>query len=160
MRPIKRNFLRFIYIDTGRLLFLVHVLMLTLSDHLTLTSLRRHLLTKVCTCILFNGCLVILLVSELYIRTDLTLQLNILILVFCLISFDFQIYTQNEKGHSCFWIRALVSSSVPPVLLILLSRYGKQSVSSSGFPSTVTTFLLFVLYIEAPWFKHWRSILN
>ena len=50
-----------------------------------------------------------------------------------------------RKATHAFWIPALVSSSVPPVLLILLPSYVKQSVSSSGFPSTVTTFLLFVL---------------
>ena len=50
-----------------------------------------------------------------------------------------------RKATSAFWIRALVSSSVPPVLLIVLPRYVKQSVSSSGLPPTVTTFLLFVL---------------
>ena len=105
--------------------------------------LRRHLFTNVC--ILFTVCLVILHVSELYNRTDLTLELNILILVFSLISFDFQILLSMRKATRAFWIRALVSSSVPPVLLILLPRYVKQSVSSSGFPSTVTMFLLFVL---------------
>ena len=105
--------------------------------------LRRHLFTNVC--ILFTVCLVILHVSELYNRTDLTLELNILILVFSLISFDFQILLSMRKATRAFWIRALVSSSVPHVLLILLPRYVKQSVSSSGFPPTVTRFLLFAL---------------
>ena len=82
--------------------------------------LRRHLFTNVC--ILFTVCLVILHVSELYNRTDLTLELNILILVFSLISFDFQILLSMRKATRAFWIRALVSSSVPPVLLILLFR--------------------------------------
>ena len=49
------------------------------------------------------------------------------------------------KATRAFLIRALVSSSVPPVLLILLPRYVKQYVFSSGFPTTVATFLLFVL---------------
>ena len=105
--------------------------------------LRRHLFTNVC--ILFTVCLVILHVSELYNRTDLTLELNILIVVFSLICFDFQILLRMRKATRAFWIRALLNSSVPPVLLILLPRYVKQSVSSSGFPSTVTTFLLFML---------------
>ena len=112
-------------------------------DHFTFMILRRHLFTNVC--ILFTVCLVIIHVSELYNRTDLTLELNILILVFSLIRFDFQILLSMRKATRAFWIRALVSSSVPPVLLILLPRYVKQSVSSSGFPPTVTTFLLFVL---------------
>ena len=105
--------------------------------------LRRHLFTNVC--ILFTVCLVILHVSELYNRTDLKVELNILILVFSLISFDFQILLSMRKATRAFWIRALVSSSVPPVLLILLPSYVKQSVYSSGLPPTVTTFLLFVL---------------
>ena len=118
------------------------MLLLTLSDHFTFMILRRHLFTNVC--ILFTVCLVILHVSELYDRTDLTLELNILILVFSLISFDFQILLSMRKATRAFWIRALVSSSVPHVLLILLPRYLKQT-ASSGFPPTVTTFLLFVL---------------
>ena len=105
--------------------------------------LRRHLFTNVC--ILFTVCLVILHVSELYNRTDLTLELNILILVFSLISFYFQILLSMRKATRAFLIRALVYSSVPPILLILLPRYVKHYVSSSGFPPTVTTFLLFVL---------------
>ena len=112
------------------------MLLLTLSNHFTFMILRRHLFTNVC--ILFTVCLVIIHVSELYNRTDLTLELNILILVFSLISFDFQILLRMRKATRAFWIRALVSSSVPPVLLILLPRYVKQSVSSSGFPPTVT----------------------
>ena len=142
--PIQRHFLRFISISTGTWFVLVHrVLLLTLSDHFTFMILRRHLFTNVC--ILFIVCLEILHVSELYNITDLTLELNILILVFSLISFDFQILLSMRKATRAFSIRALVSSSVPPVLLILLPRYVKQSVSSSGFPPTVTTFLLFVL---------------
>ena len=138
------TFISCISISTGSWLVLVHkVLLLTSSDLFTFMILRRHLLTNVC--ILFTVCLVILHVSELYNRTDLTLELNILILVFSLISFDFQILLIMRKATRAFWIRALVSSSVPPILLILLPRYVKQSVSSSGFPPTVTTFLLFVL---------------
>ena len=119
------------------------MLFLTLSDHFTFMILRRHLFTNVC--ILFTVCLVILHVSELYNGTDLTLELNILILVCSLISFDFQILLSMREATRAFWIRALVSSSVPPLLLISLHRYVKQSVSSSGFPPTVTTFLLFLL---------------
>ena len=84
------------------------MLLLTLSDHFIFMLLRRHLFTNVC--ILFTVCLVILHVSELYNRTDLTLELNILILVFSLISFDFQILLSMRKATRAFWIRALVSS--------------------------------------------------
>ena len=92
--------------------------------------LRRHLFTNLC--ILLTVCSVILHVSELYNLTDLTLELNILILVFSLISFDFQILLNMRKATRAFWIRTLVPSSVPPVLLILLLRHVKQSVPSSG----------------------------
>ena len=144
VRQIQRHFLRFISISTGSWLVLVHkVLLLTLSDHFTFIILRRHLFTNIC--ILFTVCLVIIHVSELYNITDLTLELNIFMLVFSLISFDFQILLRMRKATRALWIRALVSSSVPPVLLILLPRYVKQSVSASGFPPTVTTLLIFVL---------------
>ena len=93
------------------------MLLLTLSDHVTFTVLRRHLFTNVC--ILLTIYLVIFHVSELYNRTDLTLELNIFILVFSLITFDFQTLLIMINATRSFWIRALVSSSVPPVLLIL-----------------------------------------
>ena len=48
-----------------------HKVLLTLSDHFTFTIPRRHLFTNVS--ILFAVCLVILHVSELYNRIDLTL---------------------------------------------------------------------------------------
>ena len=115
------------------------MLLLTLSDHFTFMIPQRHLFTNVCT--LFTVCLVSLHVSELYNTTDL----NILILVFSLISFAFEILLRMRKATCALWIRALVSSYVPLVLLVVLPRYVKQSVSSSGFPPTVTTFLLFVL---------------
>ena len=62
--------------------------------------------------------------------TDLTLELNILI------CFDFQFLLRMRKATRAFL------DSVPSVLLILLPRYVKQSVSSSGFPSTVTSYVL------------------
>ena len=43
-----------------------------------------------------------------------------------------------------FCIRALTSSSVPSLLLIMLPRYLKESVSSSGSPPSVTGLLFFV----------------
>ena len=44
-----------------------------------------------------------------------------------------------------FCILALVSSSVPPLLLIVLPRYVNESVSSSGSPFKVMGLLFFVL---------------
>ena len=44
-----------------------------------------------------------------------------------------------------FSIRALTSSSVPPLLLIMLPRYLKESVSSSGSSPSVNGLLFFVL---------------
>ena len=44
-----------------------------------------------------------------------------------------------------FCILALTSSSVPPLLLIMLLRYLKESVSSSGSHLSVTGLLFFVL---------------
>ena len=44
-----------------------------------------------------------------------------------------------------FWILALTSSSVPPVLFIVLPRYVNASVSSSGSPFNVMGLLFFVL---------------
>ena len=128
--PIQRHFLHFSSISTGSWFVLVHkVLLLTLSDHFTFMILRRHLFTNVC--ILFTVCLVSSHVLELYNRTDLTLELNILILVFSLISFDFQILLSMRKATRAFWIRAVVSSSVSPVLFIWLPRY---SMWNSLFP--------------------------
>ena len=80
-----------------------------------------------------------------YNRSDLTLELNILILVFSLICFDFQILLRMRQASRALWIRALVACSVTPVVLILLPGYVKHYVSSSGFPPTINTFLLFVL---------------
>ena len=44
-----------------------------------------------------------------------------------------------------FCILALMSSSMPPFLLILLPRYVNESVSSSGSPFNVMGLLFFVL---------------
>ena len=44
-----------------------------------------------------------------------------------------------------FCIIALTSSSVHPLLLIMLPRYLKESVSSSGSPPSVTGLLFFML---------------
>ena len=100
--PIQRHFLRFISISTGSWFVLVHkVMLLTLSDHFTFMILRRHLFTNVC--ILFTVCIVIIHVSQLYNRTDLTPELNILILVFSLISFDFQILLRMRKATRAFF---------------------------------------------------------
>ena len=81
---------------------------MTLSDHFTFMILRRHLFTNVC--ILLTVCLVIIHDSEVCNRTDLTLELNILILVFNLISVDVHIFLRMRKATGAFGIRALVSS--------------------------------------------------
>ena len=44
-----------------------------------------------------------------------------------------------------FFIHALLSSYVPALLLIMLPRYLKTSVSSSGSPPSVTGLMFFVL---------------
>ena len=50
-----------------------------------------------------------------------------------------------ENATLAFCILALTSSSVPPVLLIVLPRYVNESVSSSGSPFDVIGLLFFVL---------------
>ena len=61
---------------------------------------RRHLFTNVynlihCMCSNYSPYFVAI---QLYNRTDLTLELNILILVFSLICFDFQILVRMRKA--------------------------------------------------------------
>ena len=90
MRLIQRHFLRFIFYFYWQLICLgpqtvVVDFVWPFHNH----DSSEASLTNVC--ILFTLCLVVVNVSEVYNRTDLTLEFHILILVFSLISFDFQI---------------------------------------------------------------------
>ena len=71
-------------------------------------------------------------------------KLNNLSLVLILIRFALQIFF-NMNATLAFWILALTSSSVPPVLFVVLPRYVNASVSSSGSPFNVMGLLFFVL---------------
>ena len=83
-------------------------------------------------------------VSGSYTNTDLIFELNILRLVLSLICFALQIFLNMRNATLAFCILALTSSSVPPLLLMLLPRYLKESVSSSGSSPSVTVLLVFV----------------
>ena len=110
------------------------VLLLTLSDHFTFMILRRHLFTNVY--ILFTVCLVILHVSELYNRTDLTLWLNILILVFSLISFYFHMLHRMRNATRAFLIRPCTQTAITLLLCFRCRRNSLRWLSSSSLTST------------------------
>ena len=94
--------------------------MLIVSGHLMFNIWRRHLLIKVCN--FFDSVFVSLQVSDPYRRTDLTLLLNILNL--CLLDSvdDFQIGRRVTKACLALFILACISSSVPPVFVMMLPR--------------------------------------
>ena len=79
--------------------------------------------------------LVALHVSKPYRRTDFTLVLNILNLVFLDITFDIDTGLSIAKAVLAFPIPARTSQSDPPSLLMLLPRYVKSSTSSIASPS-------------------------
>ena len=107
---------------------------------------RRHLLTK--DSVQFSGgffgcspC------SEPYRRTDFTLVLNILNVVFLDITFDLQTGLSIAKTVVAFPILASMSRSDQQSLLMLLPRYVKSSTSSTASPSSLvlSTFLVLTL---------------
>lgn len=85
------------------------------SGHLMLMRFLRHLLTKVCSLWVFD--LVVLHVSEPYSRTELTVVLKILILLWGERVEVFQMGRRVLKACLAMFIRLLMSSSVPPSLL-------------------------------------------
>ena len=78
--------------------------------------------------------LAVLHVSDPNSRTDLTLELKILILVWVAIVLALHMFLSWRKSTLALTIRALTSASVPPSLFTILPRYAKVSTSFSPLP--------------------------
>ena len=87
---------------------------------------------KVCTFLM--AALVVRHFSDPYRSTDFTFELKILILVFLLISLDLQMFLRARNDVLAFPILAMMSSSVPPFLLMMLPRYVKLSALPFPLP--------------------------
>ena len=90
------------------------------SGHMMLMMFLRHLLIKVCSLWVFD--FVVLHVSEPYSRTDLTLVLKILILLWGEKAEEFQMGWKVLNASLALLTRHSMSSSVPPSLLMMLPR--------------------------------------
>ena len=111
--PIHRHLLLIISCSTCRCPALSHSsLFVVLSYHLKWNILRRHLLMNVCSFLVFT--LVVLHVSAPYRRTDLTFELNIIILVLFLIILELHMFFRMAEVDLAFSILNLTSSSEPP----------------------------------------------
>ena len=86
-------------------------------------------------------------VSDPYRRTDVTLELKILIFVVVLITLLILIDLMIEKASSTFFFLAWTSSSVPPDVLMTLPRYVNSPTSSISAPLTLVLFELFALIL-------------
>ena len=94
---------------------------LIFSGHLMPRMRRKHLLTN--TWILFINIAVSLQVSDPYNNTDLTFEEKILSFVFNDMEVVCHTGLSNMNACLALLMRALMSSHVPPVLLIILPRY-------------------------------------
>jgi hypothetical protein len=92
----------------------------TLSSHLILRMVLRHLLTKVWT--FFNVPAVAFQVSHPYSRTDFTFELKSLNFVFLEILVALHTFPSWVNAALAFPILALTSASVPPLPSIMLPR--------------------------------------
>ena len=92
----------------------------------------RHLLINVCNFLISS--FVDLQVSEPYRRADLTFVLKILSFVCNLIPFSFHTGISIENVDCAFLILAVMSSSVPPVSLMMLPKYVNSDTLSTTSP--------------------------
>ena len=76
-------------------------------------------------------------VSEPYRRTDFTFELKICILVLVAIRLDDQTLCRIAKAPRAFLILEITSSSVPPLVVIVLPRYMNFGTSLRFWPSTL-----------------------
>ena len=74
-------------------------------------------------------------VSDLYRRTDFTLELKILIFVHSEMNFDLHMGLKMENAACAFLHLASTSSSVPPEVVIRLPRYVKADTCSRTSPT-------------------------
>ena len=109
--------------------------LLMVSGECILRMRLRQLFMKVWTFLVVF--LAVLHVSDTYGRTDLTLELKILILVWVAIDRHSICFLSWRKATIALPIRALTSASVPPSLFTMLPRYVKVSTSSSPFPQSM-----------------------
>ena len=121
MRPIRHHLRFLISVSIGVCFVLSHSCSCeTTSGHLMLRMVLRHLLVNVCS--LWVLVLVTRHVSEPWSRTDFTLVLKILILLWRERAVDLQIGLKVLKACLALFIWHLISSSVPPSLLTTLPR--------------------------------------
>ena len=95
----------------------------------------KHLLINVCSFLISS--FVDLQVSEPYRRTDFTFVSKILSFVCNLIHFSFHTGISIENVDCAFLILAVMSSSVPPVSLMMLPKYVNSDASRQDKESTI-----------------------
>ena len=125
--------------------------LLTLSDQWMFRMKRRHRLVKVCS--LFEMTFVTFHVSDPYKSTDLTLLLKMRSLLLTDKALALHTGFSTLKTYLAFPIRALTSSSAPPVTVTKLPKYVKDSTSSSLCSPSVTGVCWFVYRWQLGIFK-------
>ena len=117
--------------------------LLMISGHCILRMHLRQVFMKVWTFLVFF--LVVLHVSDPYGKTELTLELKILYLVWVAIAMALHMFLSWRKATLALPIRVMTSASVPPWLFTMLPSF--VNVSSSPFPPCVIgpSFAVFIL---------------